>query len=303
MPTTTNRGLEVPTHGSEVDTWDEPLNENFGLLDTIVGGIANIATTGGNTVLSAAQAACGTISITGTLTANATIQFPSVQGWWSIENLTVPGAFAVYALGSSQFIGIPPGEITDIQINAGVAKYRNFGRVGSYMDLATATVPGWITLSTVPPYLLCDGSTFSAATYPALAAILGTTTLPDARGSVFATLNQGTGRITTAGSGIDGDTRFSRGGAQTVTLATADIPAHTHANSLSDPGHFHNVNAMNGTGGVFVASGGGYTYLGDNQTTTKLTGITLTNASAGGGGAHNNMPPTLITGIRLIRAA
>ena len=49
------------------------------------------------------------------------------------------------------------------------------------------------------------------------------------------------GRITTAGSGIDGTALGATGGVETVTLATSQLPSHTHANTLSDPGHVHGV--------------------------------------------------------------
>jgi hypothetical protein len=42
-----------------------------------------------------------------------------------------------------------------------------------------SSVPSWISECTVPPYLVCDGTAFSSAIYPSLAAIIGP--LPDAR--------------------------------------------------------------------------------------------------------------------------
>ena len=40
----------------------------------------------------------------------------------------------------------------------------------------------WPTAIAPTGYLLCNGDTYSSATYPALFAVLGTTTLPDFRG-------------------------------------------------------------------------------------------------------------------------
>jgi microcystin-dependent protein len=140
------------------------------------------------------------------------------------------------------------------------------------------------------------------------------------------------GRITPAGSGITGTTLGATGGAQNVVLAIAEIPSHSHANSLSDPGHAHGVSdpthahgytdpthahvqdthaALGGpTGGGGVVNDIGLTgtnltgftatNITINAATTGIsiqsagTGATVVNAPAGGGGAHNNMPPTMM---------
>jgi microcystin-dependent protein len=39
----------------------------------------------------------------------------------------------------------------------------------------------WPTVSAPAGYLICNGSTYSSATYPSLFAVLGSTTLPDFR--------------------------------------------------------------------------------------------------------------------------
>lgn len=85
---------------------------------------------------------------------------------------------------------------------------------------------GWWYDSTPPEgWLVCDGSTFSAATYPRLAEFLGGTTLPDMEGRVG--FGQGPNAdVATAGTS-DG-------------LAAADrTPAHTHAAGAGT--HAHNA--------------------------------------------------------------
>lgn len=64
-----------------------------------------INTTGGTTVLTAIQAASKFITVTGTLTGNATLTLPAALGEWTIINATT-GAFSVtaIALGGS---GVP----------------------------------------------------------------------------------------------------------------------------------------------------------------------------------------------------
>jgi microcystin-dependent protein len=100
------------------------------------------------------------------------------------------------------------------------------------------------------------GQPISRTTYSALFALIGTTygagdgsttfALPDLSGRLLACREgmdgaPAPGRITTAGSGIDGTALGATGGVETVTLATSQIPSHTHTNTLSDPGHVHGV--------------------------------------------------------------
>jgi microcystin-dependent protein len=82
-------------------------------------------------------------------------------------------------------------------------------------------------------------------------------------------------------------------GTQTVTLTTAQIPAHSHPNSLSDPGHSHSGVLV---GSSSYSSPGGATAVVQSVTSGTSsavgTGITLTNANAGGDGAHTNVQPS-----------
>lgn len=99
------------------------------------------------------------------------------------------------------------------------------------------------------------------------------------------------GRLTVAGSGIDGSVFGAAGGVQSVTLTTEQIPAHKH--TLTDPGHTHTVAAPSGAtaanGALASDTGPGTT----NRTSSNATtGITM--ADAGGGLAHSNTQPTLI---------
>lgn len=136
-----------------------------------------------------------------------------------------------------------------------------------------------------------------------------TFTIPNANGTVAAARDNmgGTaaGKLTTAGSGVNGLRLNTLAGAQNITLDLTQIPAHSHANSLNDPGHVHGpsanvtyVEVQSGTGSARLApASGGLTY----QTASATTGITITNVSAGGGGAHSNVQPTRIRNVIIKR--
>lgn len=303
----------MPTHGSDVDTWDVPLNSNFNILDNLVGGLASVAVVAAtNVVLNAAQLKCGTIGVSGAIASGAGIVFPAVNGWWSIYNLTTgPGPLTILSGSFAEVICIPPGEIIDIQVLGNAVKFRNLGRIGSWLDLPVSAVPLWISQCTIPPYLLCDGSAFNPATYPYLATMLGSSALPDFRGRNSFFLNGGSGRLTAGGAGIDGNTLFAAGGMDGVTLAANQIPSITSVNGTQNI----SVNSVNnipaggslntigtpgsGTAVNFVSGPGLVAPAKQNSSGVNSISATYTNA---GQVPVANAAPGIVSGIRLVRA-
>lgn len=316
MPTTSNRGYEVPTHGSEVDTWDVPLNANWNLLDLNLGATVAVSLTNVNVTLSAAQYKYGNIQFTGTLTGNVIITFPAVAGWWSVENATTGNFYIQLTCGGGNRVCAPPQEVVDISTDGTNVKYRNLGRIGSYLDYAGTAVPNWVSNCTVPPYLICDGTTFSAVTYPRLNTILGGNTLPDLRGRARFYLDGGTSRITTAGSGIDGATLLAAGGAQNVIVAQVNLPSYNLTHSLAvgtsltaGTGVTRNL-TIGSDASANSGPGASFDYTRSNKFNFTSSTVSLasgavsgTVALGGSGTALANMPPATIGGIPLIRAA
>ena len=177
-------------------------------------------------------------------------------------------------------------------------------------------------------FLLCQGQEVSRSTYSDLFAVIGTT-YGAGNGSTTFNLPNPTGRVVAgkASSGTFG-TLGSSGGAETVTLTSAQIPAHSHPNTLSDPGHNHSQNAHNHTHRQWIFNGGGsyggnhygFGYAGNTgapqdsgaasssgevwygnfaSTATNnanYTGVSINNANnTGGGESHSNLQPYLVT--------
>jgi microcystin-dependent protein len=150
---------------------------------------------------------------------------------------------------------------------------------GTVVDYAGATEPtGW---------LFCYGQAVDRTTYAGLFAAIGTTfgsgdgsttfNLPDIRGRVTAGQDDMGGtsanRLTGLSGGVNGDTFGATGGSESHVLLATEMPAHTH-----------NVTYSNVEQAGFPSSRG----TAGSGESTRAT------ASAGGGGAHNNVQPTII---------
>jgi microcystin-dependent protein len=149
---------------------------------------------------------------------------------------------------------------------------------GAVIPFAGTSAPtGW---------LLCFGQAVSRTTYAALFAITSTTygvgdgsttfNLPDLRGRVVAGEDDMGGtsanRLTNQSGGLNGDVLGAVGGAETHTLVTAELAAHTHT--------------INGASG----SGSTNTNLDAASSNTRSEAT----SSTGSGTAHNNVQPTII---------
>ena len=151
----------------------------------------------------------------------------------------------------------------------------NSGMVITYAG-TNATIPaGW---------LLCDGASVATATYPNLFTAIGYAyggaganfNLPDMVG-VFA-----------KGSATQTATT---GGANSLTLTTAQMPTHSHV--VTDPGHTHEIYRNQGGSGSYKVMD----YYTKNKyeppyiTNSATTGITL--ADTGGSTSFDNQPAFL----------
>lgn len=146
-----------------------------------------------------------------------------------------------------------------------------------------------------------------------------TIALPDWRGRTPLGMdsmgNTASGRVTDAQLGADSDTLGSAGGASTHTLIEAELAAHGHPVTVTDPGHRHFVFADEEsstepiTNATQAARQGNNTTLpGDwrynvnssalaatlGRTSVSATGITAEATDTGDGDAHNNLQPSVV---------
>lgn len=286
-PQTTNLGFYVPLNGADVGTWDVPMNANWTLADSVLGATATVALNNVPVTLSPAQYNANLITFNGTLTGNVVVTFPPVGRSYLIFNACVANTtFYVRATtGLGLYVALPPNEVTMVACDGTDIRFVGLGRIGTYWDFGGSTVPLWVTNSNPQPYLNCDGTAFSSATYPALRDYLGVATLPDARGRFRAALNQGTARQTgnPALGGLDGNTLLSSGGSQNIVQA--NLPAVTLTAN-----NFYVLNA-NSQGAVAGADFNAAVWPGFSA--PQIT-------SLGSGSAF--APPSYVGGLTLIRA-
>jgi len=135
---------------------------------------------------------------------------------------------------------------------------------GTVLPYAGATIPAG--------FLLCDGNAYKRADFPTLFTAIGvlwgagdgltTFNVPNLQGRMLLGANTMHGLGTT-------------GGAETASLAEANLAPHTHV--VDDPGHLHSALVASSTNTAGAAAG---TAVAGN-TGTATTGITLETTGAG----------------------
>ena len=164
---TANKGLAQPANGSNINTWDVPVNGNFGIIDNAFGGVYS-ANLNGQTApvnISASDAQNLIFNFSGGLIQNVSITLPLnsgatgiVGGQWIVRNITT-NAFTLTISpisGGGTSVVLPQGAITTIYSDG-----TNIRAVGSTADRFPAGgIMMWSgTIATIPTgWFLCNGS-------------------------------------------------------------------------------------------------------------------------------------------------
>jgi microcystin-dependent protein len=141
-----------------------------------------------------------------------------------------------------------------------------------------------------PPqgWALCDGQLLSISQNAALFSLLGTTyggdgestfALPDLRSRVPVSQGQG--------DGLSSYAEGQAGGTETVTLAAAQMPAHTHAVSASS-----SPAASERPAGRVLARSPDHSYIPEPDTDTVMNAKMI--GAAGNSQPHDNIQPYLV---------
>jgi microcystin-dependent protein len=154
------------------------------------------------------------------------------------------------------------------------------------------------------------GKGLAAAGFDKIYLCNGLNGTPDKRGRV------GVGAIAAVPGGamnpavdpaFSGNPNYSVGdvnGANLIVIDGTQIPAHTHIATVTDPGHHHIVAKGDNPGTALQLTGVTSSGAGENAliytpdrgpviAVTTVTGISVTNASTGGGLGHSNIQPVL----------
>jgi microcystin-dependent protein len=264
--------------------------------DSNAGGVG---TSAGQTTATIADFNSGISVIAGTAAASPTV--PAVPNTCALIAVIGPITSATSAITTALIhdatTGTGPTEAAGARRPAG--RRTTPGEIVFQSAASPLTPSGWG---------LCAGQAVSRTTYADLFAAIGTTygagdgsttfNLPDLRGRVPVGLDNMGG--TDAGRLTASNTLGGSGGAETHTLSSAEIPAHTHPID-----HDHAASNLRTTvaevivggnagdagtlGGSALAQGTGTNLYVDLANFTGNSGN-----NTGGGGAHNNLQPYLL---------
>lgn len=173
MPTTTYKGLPLPTQGVTT-TWGDALNNYpFTYVDSMLGGITTKSISSIDVPLSVAESRTAILRLIGTLTANVLVT-TICQGFTFVENLT-SGNFTVTVNNAATFGGVGVGTPVAIPQGGGYVVAHDLVNGSRLMLPSAGAVASSVGRIAMFPgiyapsgWLKANGSVISRANYPVL---------------------------------------------------------------------------------------------------------------------------------------
>ena len=281
MSTTTNLALNEPAYNSTSPTWDQPLNYNSTILDSILGNTTSIALTNSNVTLtgpassgSLGQTQAMRITLTGAISANIIITIPTgIAGRWIVYN-TTSGTYTVTIAsgGGGTTVTVAQGYNTTIYSDGTNIRLSDDGVLAGG-NLATITVAGSSTFNGAA--IFNGTAAFNSTTsYSGVATFNNTSKLLGSATALGVNLNNIAETITVTASGATGTINFDVT-TQSVLYYTVNATANFTINVRGNGSN--SLNSLLATGQaitvVFMNTNGSTAYY---NNTFQIDGTTVT---------------------------
>jgi microcystin-dependent protein len=224
----------------------------------------------------------------------------------AVDSGSLSASHSLAALAAIDANHVPGTFVTSASLTTALANFSLSVSAAITLAMPPGTLTPYAGLTAPTGWLFCYGQAVSRATYSVLFGIITTTygvgdgsttfNLPDLRGRVVAGQDDMGGssanRLTNVSGGLDGDTLGATGGAETHTLTTAQLAAHTHL-TVRDTNTASGAPTISNTQSIVQDNntGGNGTYVLNGSSSAANVGLT---SSTGSDTAHNNVQPTII---------
>lgn len=196
---TTNKHIEKPGNNDYIDTWNVPVNNDWDIIDLGFGGTYNVSLTNANVTLTQANCQNVCVKLTGTLTGNVVIYFPSgVSGFYIVNNATSgsytvtlasaggsPGTTVTATQSAFSFIW-SDGSNVSLATNAALTAGSGISIVGNQINIASplATIYGGTGQSLYTDGQLLIGNSLSGSLSPATLTAGANITITNGNGTI-----------------------------------------------------------------------------------------------------------------------
>jgi len=296
--------LVDPNNGSFVDTWDQPVNSNFGVIDASVSGTTTVNllanTTPANPFVTLTFPTFPTYAqpwteplagqnlrllLTGALAYNVIVYIPAnVPGMWLVDNQTSNGFTVTILTNTSGSTGISPpqGYMSYVFCDGTNVYWADQGNVEAHkvQSIPPGTISAYGGPNIPSGWLYCNGTSYGTGAFPALFGAIGYTW-------------GGSGGNFNVPNLVGWFIRGAGGNAPGLGQSQGDqFGSHNHG--INDPGHQHQTALANiGTSGSPFGLGpviAGFSGMGNVNYPTTLTNIQPTGISTQAAGGNETRP-------------